>query len=931
MVAAFLPGMNGSAQTCEPQWLPGDGEAGLGVQPYAMAVWKPDPSRPQMSEVVVVGTFVTAGDGTIVNRVARWNTESDGRWRSLGDGLDGDARAATVWDPDADGPLLPCVVVGGSFSHAGGVSANRVAVWDGTSWHALGGGLNGTINALTTWDPDGDGPLPPRLIAGGQISTVDSVNFNGIAMWDGGQWLPLGMGVGGTLPTVNAMCSWDPDGEGPLPPVLAVGGNFATAGGQVSPRVATWNGTQWSALGIGLSSAPAAIMSWDADGDDGPLSPVLLLGGTFGQAGGMPIKSLAKWNGSVWAAVDPALSGSVLGLLTWDPDGVGPQPARLTVIGRPIFGGTPYSYATLENGTWRKQDPVNARINAAVTMDVRQNGGSALVIGGPFVGDEAYRINCVAYVEYGPIVDSIERMVPGFNGGSGQTIVRGLVGWDPDGDGPREQLLIAGGSFEFAGSTVVHNIASWDGFVWRSMAGGTNGVVTSLAVWRPGGPGPEPGILVAGGTFTTAGGIPAKHIAMWDGQSWQPIGTGLNMEVNCLSTWHPAGTPGSPEQLVAGGIYSAYNDSIQHIARWNGSIWHGFAAGTNGPVYAITPWDPDDDGPLPEQLYVGGRFTEAQGGFVLNIAKWNGLSFEPLGSGVDQGGVRALLVWDRDGPGGHASKLVVGGEFSSAGTQISPMIAQWDGATWLALNPIWSGIGSVLSLANWDPDGAGLGNSQLVVGGNFSGIGGEPASGIASWDGSAWNRFNSGLNGGVYALSGGSPGVGTPGALVAGGNFNLAGGAGSKYIARWISSGEPSICGQPHDTITCPHANVELSVAVLGPGPFSYQWTKDNEPIEPALNPSAATATLRLPNVSAADDGVYQCFVSNACGDAATEAFTLSVCAADVDCSGGIDLEDYFRFFNCFDQTLDCADLDGVAGVGLEDFFAFFNAWDAGC
>ena len=38
--------------------------------------------------------------------------------------------------------------VGGDFTTAGDVVANRIAKWDGLSWSALGTGLNSTVNAI---------------------------------------------------------------------------------------------------------------------------------------------------------------------------------------------------------------------------------------------------------------------------------------------------------------------------------------------------------------------------------------------------------------------------------------------------------------------------------------------------------------------------------------------------------------------------------------------------------------------------------------------------------------------------------------------------------------------------------------------------------------------------------------------------------------
>ena len=47
---------------------------------------------------------------------------------------------------------------GGNFTNAGGVSTRHIAKWNGTSWSAVGGGMDnlGTVRALTVFD-DGFG------------------------------------------------------------------------------------------------------------------------------------------------------------------------------------------------------------------------------------------------------------------------------------------------------------------------------------------------------------------------------------------------------------------------------------------------------------------------------------------------------------------------------------------------------------------------------------------------------------------------------------------------------------------------------------------------------------------------------------------------------------------------------------------------------
>jgi glucose/arabinose dehydrogenase len=54
-------------------------------------------------------------------------------------------------------------------------------------------------------------------------------------------------------------------------------------------------------------------------------------------------------------------------------------------------------------------------------------------------------------------------------------------------------------------------------------------------------------------------------------------------------------------------------------------------------------------------------------------------------------------------------------------------------------------------------------------------------------------------------------------------------------------------------------------------------------------------------------------------------------CIADIDGTPGLDLADFFYFFNCFDQSQACADLDGNPGVDLGDLFVFLNVFDQGC
>lgn len=108
---------------------------------------------------------------------------------------------ATPCVEDNDGNII----VGGSFTEAGGVPALNVAKWDGNSWSAMGSGLNGTCRALAV-TPDG------TVYAGGDFPRKIKY-FNGTA------WYGVHQGMNGTCYALAV----NEDG------VLFAGGDFTFA------------------------------------------------------------------------------------------------------------------------------------------------------------------------------------------------------------------------------------------------------------------------------------------------------------------------------------------------------------------------------------------------------------------------------------------------------------------------------------------------------------------------------------------------------------------------------------------------------------------------------------------------------------------------------------------------------------------------------
>ena len=313
---------------------------------------------------------------------------------------------------------------------------------------------------------------------------------------------------------------------------------------------------------------------------------------------------------------------------------------------------------------------------------------------------------------------------------------------------------------------------------WLPTFGGYPGptlTVDALTVFDDGGG----AALYAGGYFWTAGSADANHIAKWDGTSWTALGSGLgetSERVRALACFDDGGglaLYAGGEFLAAGGV------TVNRVAKWDGANWSALGSGMNDVVYSLTVYN---DG-IREELYAGGDFTSAGGVTAKRIAKWNGSSWRRLSAGIGPVGstVRALAVFDQ----GSGQELFVGGDFSTAGSVTANSIARWDGMNWGALG---TGVDGVVHALTVFDDGGG---ARLCVGGSFltAGLGG--AKRIAAWDGSGWDHFGSGMNDEVYSLTPFDDGSGP--ALYAGGRFTTAGGTPANYVAKWDGASWSSV------------------------------------------------------------------------------------------------------------------------------------------
>ena len=98
----------------------------------------------------------------------------------------------------------------------------------------------------------------------------------------------------------------------------------------------------------------------------------------------------------------------------------------------------------------------------------------------------------------------------------------------------------------------------------------------------------------------------------------------------------------------------------RYIARWNGATWQPLGSGMNYIVYALTVYN--------GELIAGGYFTTAGGNLASKIARWDGATWQALGSGMNRP-VNALTVYN--------DELIAGGAFSTAGGHVSAYWARW--------------------------------------------------------------------------------------------------------------------------------------------------------------------------------------------------------------------------------------------------------------
>jgi hypothetical protein len=324
-------------------------------------------------------------------------------------------------------------------------------------------------------------------------------------------WQPVGNGVNGY---VNILFVYDS--------VMYAGGSFTSPGN----NIAQWNDTTWDSLSSGTNNEVYAINKYKG---------LVYVGGWFSQAGGHSAGNIATWNGKSFANAGFNLEGGLVdvihpydsllyvggqfdsvnhkrpsGLVTWNGN-------KVDSVGYTSYWSNTSILATYNNLLFLGFAPTGSG-----TPLMTWNNKTIKYVGNDYFKSDSTNANL---------------FMNAFCQAKGNLYLGG-------------SFLSFFNFYHTTQDTIVNNIAIWDGSKWSSMGKGIHGTVYALVSYN--------NLIIAGGSFDSAGGIPANNIAAWNGVSWSALGNGIDGAVYALAVFDST--------LYAGGDFSSPGNGIVKFA-----------------------------------------------------------------------------------------------------------------------------------------------------------------------------------------------------------------------------------------------------------------------------------------------------------------------------------------------------------------------------
>ncbi|CAN5740575.1 hypothetical protein BH11PLA1_BH11PLA1_19970 [soil metagenome] len=557
----------------------------------------------------------------------------------------GTITSSVVFDFDGAGPQPPRLVVAGRVTVAESVPTNGLLSWDGVAWRPVGG-VDGVVRDVFA--------LPSVTGTGADLYITVSGGTSNIYRWDGTAFVPQ-TPVPGAIVSITALATFDPDADGPMPRELYAAvygaqglmrlrdgawttvlvpqagrnvtalaeleyetptgiarrlvatGLFPNINGAAAGPILAFDGIVWASpasntfvpVMFGTVEAYAvAAFDLDADGPRGPELLINISGG--GLPGENPSGGTFRLRDGAWQGADLP-SGRFQVVKSASPSNLRPTLVIFTVDTSP-GAPLPNKRIALFDGqtTTIVPTPINGYLYTAAAFDLGGNGPQSSQI---FIGGSIQRLGADlatgAAVATPAAVLRLGGDLIGFPG-----VVRQFRSGGVNEDDT--SVLIAAGSFDFAGAVRVGSLAILENGVWRPFGPLTTGYVISSITFDPDGAGPQGARTFAysQSSFDAPATLPSAGAELVNG-AWVPAPySGLSEYARTVAI---APTPTSLVGVVAGAPYS-YSSGAQIDF---GLVWLGGPALRTLPrppsasyLVDLIAFDADGAGSLPPELVV---------------------------------------------------------------------------------------------------------------------------------------------------------------------------------------------------------------------------------------------------------------------------------------------------------------------------------------
>jgi hypothetical protein len=480
----------------------------------------------------VAGLFALDHGTTTIENLAVWDGTT---WSaSPGGAIDG-----VAFELHVSGTEL---WIAGAFTEVGGVAAENVARYDGTSFSAYD--FPGALAIYAIAKTDGG-----ALYAGGAFGEFTAPA--GLARWSGTEWQVAGGGLA-QFQTRGVVTDLVAHGE-----VVDATGCFNTAGGfDGSPgaigsrSLARWDGAAWHSLDDGTQGVVTPWFQPMVCGDEA-LTAIwdvshqrlahedakLWAGGMFAGVDGVLSQALAAHDGSGWIAqgasglgIGGSLDRVAAGGEACAVYGVGTftHVAGVPAVGRVVrFDGASWKNFsdTLPYDAWCPDIDVSATGEVAVGCMVFPPTGDAegkiLRVDGDAMAEvPAPGLGPIAALEWSPSGtlwlggSGIGGFLAKLEGSELTTVETGFDGGVALIDVAANDDIVVAGAFTTIGGVAANRVARWDGAAWSALGDGPPGQVLALA---------RDGDATYVSTYDEGNG--ALLLGVFDGTSWTELAT----------------------------------------------------------------------------------------------------------------------------------------------------------------------------------------------------------------------------------------------------------------------------------------------------------------------------------------------------------------------------------------------------------------------